>query len=111
MPTSSAYFPDALVLTPPVVADVVHKLPDMGPEFVRYRRTVAVEDVNRVDQLAIDVELELTVGVVADADGSGTPVALEVVEGLLEYLLATVQTVDELKRAVRVEITTARLDP
>ena len=50
------------------------------------RPAVLVGEVDRVDQLAVDVELELVGGAVADPHGAGAAVALEVVELLFGEL-------------------------
>ena len=62
-------------------------------------RGVLVEEVDGVDQLAVDVELELVGGAVSDPHGRRAPVALEVVEHLLGELGAAVDGVHDLERA------------
>ena len=59
---------------------------------------MAVEHVGCVDDLAVDVELELVCGVVADADWRGAAVAREMVEGLLWEMRSTVDPVEHLER-------------
>ena len=60
---------------------------------------VLVEQVHRVDQLAVDVELELVGRAVPDPDGRRAPIALEVVEHLLGNLGAPVDGVHDLEGA------------
>jgi hypothetical protein len=42
-----------------------------------------VEQVSRVENLAVDVELKLASGAIADPDRRRTPIALEMAENLL----------------------------
>ena len=75
-------------------------LDEIHPGVVGDRLGVLVVEVDRVDQLAVDVELELLGRAVSDPDGRRAGVALEVVEhGLLEVGPA-VDAVHDLKRAV-----------
>ena len=57
-----------------------------------------VEEVDGVDQLAVDVELELVGSAVPDPHGRRAPVALEVLEHLLGQLGAAVDRVHDLER-------------
>jgi hypothetical protein len=80
VPPVGADLPDPLVRLVPggarLVGHRLQELPVLGGEVV------AVEDqlVRRLQQLAVDVELALRRGAVADADGPGAAVALQVVE-------------------------------
>src|SRR5262249_26497135 len=65
-PPGDAPLPDPLVLRPPVVAPPVHQPPQPHPAVVADRLDVLVVEVDGVHQLAIDVDLELTVRPVAD---------------------------------------------
>ena len=58
-------------------------LPGTPILITRFMSTDGVGEVDRVQGLAVDVELELAGRAVADADRTGTLVALEVLERLL----------------------------
>src|SRR5881409_3479559 len=107
----AAHLPDALVLVAPVGADPVDEAAHVGPQVVGDRGTVLVVEVDRVHQLAVDVELEVGGGRVADAHGRGAQVALEVRQRLLGEPVATVDPVHDLEGAVGFELLAARLDP
>ena len=69
------------------------------PGVVGDRPAVLVVEVDRVDQLAVDVELELLRGAVSDPHGRGAAVAREMVERLLLEVGAAVDPVHHLQRA------------
>ena len=96
----AAHLPDALVGLAPVLAHPVDQPDDVHPRVVRDRRAVLVVQVHRVHQLAVDVELEVRVGGVADAHRARAHVALEVRQRLLGQLVAAVDAVHDLQRAV-----------
>jgi len=68
MAAPTAGSPDAVVLSLPVVADPVDQAPQRNPQVVGDQRAVLVVQVDRVQELAVDVELELADGIVADPD-------------------------------------------
>ena len=94
----AADLPDALVGLIPVLADPVDDPRQVHPGLVRDGRGVLVVEVDRVDQLAVDVELELVGGPVPDPHRTRASVALEVVEDLLRQLGAAVDPVHDLQR-------------
>jgi hypothetical protein len=65
-------------------------------------QTVDVGQVDRVHRLAVDVQLQLVGGAVADAHRAGAAPALEVVERLLDQVGAAVHPVHDLQRAAAV---------
>jgi hypothetical protein len=90
--------PDALVGVVPVLAEPVHHGDDVLPALVAdapVAECAAVEGVDRVHGLAVDVELELVGGAVAYPHGAGAPVAVEVVERLLGEVGAAVDAVHD----------------
>ena len=98
---AAANLPDAFVRHAPVVAHPVDEPARAGSTGRRRPvSTVLVEHVDDVQQLAVDVELELVVGAVADAHRRGAPVALEVIENLLGQVVAAVDPVHDLQAAV-----------
>jgi hypothetical protein len=99
----AARLPDPLVRPVPVVAHPLDDPDDVLPGLVGDGRPVLVVEVDGVDQLAVDVELELMSGPVADPDGRGPPVSLEMVERLLRQLRAAVDAVHDLKRPAIVD--------
>ena len=70
-----------------------------------------VVEVDGVHELAVDVELQLVVGAVAEPDGPRPAVAVEVVEGLFGQVLAAVQPVHELQGPVVTGALAAGFDP
>ena len=96
---AAAGLPDALVGLVPVLADPVDDPGEVLPGVVVDRGAVLVVEVDGVDQLAVDVELELVGGAVADPHRRRAAVALEVVEHLLGELGAAVDPVHDLQRA------------
>ena len=61
---------------------------------------MAVVEIDGVDQLAVDVELQLVGGAVADPHRGRAAVALQVFEELLLEVGAAVDPVHDLKRAL-----------
>src|SRR3989454_3520136 len=88
---SAAHLPDALVRLAPVGADPVDQPDDVRPGVVPDGRAVLVVQVDGVHQLAVDVELEVVEGGVADTDRTRAHVALEVGQGLLGQRVAAVE--------------------
>ena len=73
-------------------------LGELGPAGVADPDPVPVGEPDRVQHLAVDVELELVGGAVADPHRPGAGVALEVVEGLLVQVGGAVDPVHDLQR-------------
>ena len=92
---AAAHLPDPLVVPLPVLADVVQQVAQVEPGVVGDRRGVLVVDVDRVHQLAVDVELELVDGAVADPHRAGAAVPLEIVERDLGQVAPAVDAVDD----------------
>ena len=95
----SARLPDALVGLVPVRAHPLDDAGQVAPRVVVDRPSVLVEEVDGVHQLAVDIELKLLGGRVADANGGRSRVALEVREHLLGQVGAPVDAVHDLERA------------
>ena len=70
VPVRPAHLPDAGVFAAPAVLEPLEQLARQRPDVVVGRRTVASGLVERVDHLAVDVELQLLRGGVADAHGA-----------------------------------------
>ncbi len=62
-----------------------------------------VVEVDRVHQLAIDVQLQLVVGAVADPDRTRAAIAVQVIQGLLGQVASPVYPVHQLQGAVGFE--------
>jgi len=73
---ASAHLPDALVRPVPVRGEPVHQPHEVRPGVVPHGRAILVVQVHGVHQLAVDVEVEVVEGSVADADRPGSHVAL-----------------------------------
>src|ERR1700722_5415301 len=72
---AAAHFPDALVRLPPDILEVQKEGTFQRPGRVARREAGAARDVKGVEHFAIDVELELSDGAVADSDRSRAFVA------------------------------------
>ena len=70
LPAPTSDFPDALVRFSPVRAHPVDQPDQVHPRVVPDRRSILVIQVDRVHQLAVDVELEMGVSGIADAHGT-----------------------------------------
>ena len=79
--TAAPHLPNALVFLPPVVAHPVDQPDNVHPFVVPDRRAVLVIQVHRVHELAEDVELEMVLRGVADADRTRPHVAFQVGHG------------------------------
>ncbi len=112
-PPPAAHLPDALVLPVPVVGHPVYQIADVLPGVVTDRGDILVAQVGRVHQLAVDVELKLAVGGVADADRLRPRVTVEVRQLLFGQVGPAVHGIHELERsvAVRVALLPARGQP
>ena len=106
----AADLPHPLVRLLPVLGQPVEPLGQPHPQVVRDRH-LAVVEVDRVHQLAVDVDLPLVHGVVADPDGPGAPVALQMIEPGLRDLLAAVHRVHDHDVVLRGGGLAARLHP
>ena len=100
MPPPAADLPDPLVLARPVVADPVHQPAEVFPSVVAEGRAVLVEQVDGVHQLAVDVELQLAVGGVADPHRARAAIALQVRQLLLDQIGPAVDAVHQLQGTV-----------
>src|SRR5262249_9156281 len=94
---AAAGLPDALIRPGPVSAQPVSDLGDRHPALVRRMQALAVGEEPGIGGLAVDVELQLVGGAVADPDRAGAAPALEVVEGLLDQVGAAVDPVHDLQ--------------
>src|SRR4029453_6293070 len=103
--------PDALVLLPPVVARPIDQADDVDPVVVPDWGAVLVVQVPRIHQLAVDVELEVGVGRVANVHGSRAHIALEMGQCLLAYRGTAVDGVHDLEGAVRLHLLAPRHHP
>jgi hypothetical protein len=78
MPWGRAHLPDAGVGIPPVRHHVSDQVADMLPSLVADRVAVLVEEIDGVHQLAEDVELDLLVSAIADANGAALRIPRQV---------------------------------
>ena len=68
MALSSTDLPDAFISPLPVLRHPVGHPDQVVPEIVGDRANVFVEQVNRVDQLSVDIELDLVGSIVPNPD-------------------------------------------
>lgn len=95
---AAAGLPDALVRPVPVVGEPVQRPGQRLPSPVRGLLRDLQALGHRGEGLAVDVQLELVDGAVADADGGGAAIALEVFECLLRQVGIAVDPVHRLER-------------
>jgi hypothetical protein len=96
----TADFPDAFVGELPVFTDPIEDLGDANPGVVGDGAPVFVVEIDSIEQFAIDIELELAPGGVADADRFGPAVTFEVIERDFIEIMMTVETVHDLEGPV-----------
>ncbi len=80
-----------------MLAEPFHHVDEVAPRVVVHLQAVCVGELDRVHCLAVDVELKLVHGAVADPDRAGALVAFEVVEGLLPQIGRAVYAVHDLQ--------------
>ena len=84
-----------------MLAQPVGQLGELGPAGLPDPDPLAVGQPDRVQQLAVDVELELVGGAVADPHRLGAGIALPVLQGLLLEVRGAVDPVHDLQRPRR----------
>ena len=89
-------FPDAFVLEVPMGTEPIEHACQVGPQIISDRLTVFVVQIDRIHQLAVDVELQLAICLVANAYGRRLAVALEVREGLLAVDMPPINAIHDL---------------
>ena len=95
----SAGLPDALLRLVPVLGQPVQQLADRRPAAVPDRQPALVGEEDAVQRLAVDVELELVGGAVADADRARAAVTGPVLQRLLLEVRGAVDPVHDVQRA------------
>ncbi len=91
----TAHFPDAHIFLVPDFADLIGDFHGVFPTLVGDGFAVLVDQVHRVHQLAINIQLDLVDGLIADAHRPGATVAAEVVQLGFWQLLTTVDAVED----------------
>ena len=81
-----------------MLAEPVDQADRVQPGLVPHPQAVRVGEIDRVQRLAVDVELQLAGRAVADPHRARSPVALEMVEDLLVEVGRPVDAVHDLKR-------------
>ena len=95
---AAAGLPDALVGLVPVLAQPVDDARQRGPALVADLHAGGVGEVDRGGGLAVDVELQLVGGAVADPDRPRAAPALEMIQALLDQVRGAVHPVHDLQR-------------
>ena len=104
MPWLPARLPDALVGLPPDAVRGFDLILEHRPQPLGDVVALLGVQVDRVEHRAVDVVLALVVGAVADPHRARVLVALQMIERRLGEVLATVDPVHDLQRAVIVAI-------
>lgn len=95
----SANLPDGQVGVAPDLADVVDDFADLQPVVVGEGSAHLLREIDSIEKLAVDIELDVIGGAIADSDGLLALVAVEVVESDLGDLLRAVDGVPARVRA------------
>ena len=106
-----ADLPDAIVGAHPIVGHPIQHVPHLGPHIVGNRGPVLVIEINRIHQFAIDVELQLIRGGIANAHRARAAVPVQMVEGFLRQGVAAINAVHELQRSTTRALDRAPLQP
>ncbi len=91
----TTHFPDTDVFIAPVLAHVIHQPGRMFPAVIGNRFAILVGEVHRIHELAIDIQLDLAVCLVADPYWSGTAVTGQVRQVVLRQLIAAIQRIQD----------------
>ena len=75
---TTACLPNPIVLTVPMVTDPIQQTCQSHPQVMGDGFTVFVIEIDRIHELAINIELELVGGTVANTHGRRLSVALQV---------------------------------
>src|SRR5438046_7700794 len=108
---AAADLPNAFVRPTPIVAHEVNETGEVQPEIVRDRLAELIIDVHRVHELAIDIQLQLVMSAVADADGTGLAVSFKMPQRRFLEVLPAVHRVHHLQWHMILEFSTTRFDP
>src|SRR6266498_3783448 len=103
--STAARLPDPFVREMPMVTDPLQQARQIHPEVMGDGGTVFIIEIHRIHQLAVDIKLELLVGIVPNADGRGLLVALEMREDLFREDVPPVDAIHHLERPVWSEFT------
>ena len=107
----AADLPHPVVGLLPVPLEPVELAAQRHPELVGDGLGIPVVEVHRVHQLAVDVQLQLVSGPVADAHRPGVPVAPQVVQALLGGDRAAVEGVEDAQAGPGGRLGAAGLEP
>ena len=95
---AAAGLPDPFVGLIPVIAHPVRDLTELDPPGVSDSQAAAVGEPDRVQQLAVDVQLKLVSGAVADPYRTGVRVTRPGFEDLLRQVGGAIDPVHDLQR-------------
>ncbi|MNL07663.1 hypothetical protein D3C87_1283490 [compost metagenome] len=93
----AAHLPDPDILLLPGFANLIDHLHRVFPAFMGDGFAVFVDQVNRVHQLAKDIELDLFVSLIADAHRLCATMTGQVCQLYLRQLLATVDGIQDIE--------------
>src|ERR1700730_11384950 len=98
LPGPAAHFPDTLIRTLPIVPQPLQQTMNLLPSPVRDRFTVFVREVDGIHHLAINIELQLLVSTIADANWPRILVTAKMVQRNFLEIPSAVHTVHDLHR-------------
>ena len=95
-----AHFPDPVIFRVPMITDPIQQTCQIHPQVMGDGFAIFVIEIDCIHQLAINVELQLVSGTVANAHRRRLLVALQVGEELLGPDTASVDAVEHLQGAI-----------
>src|SRR5579859_887406 len=108
---AASYFPDAVIGLVPVLAQPVHLLLQRLPEIIRDGVPILIEQIYGIHQLAVDIQLQLRIGVIADANGSAALIARETSQVVFSQLPAAVQGIHDAQSLLAIYLVADLFDP
>src|SRR4030095_3564078 len=94
----AAHFPDTLIRTLPIVPQPLQQTLNLLPSPVRDRLAVFVREVDGIHHLAVNIELQLLVSSVADANWPRIFVTAKMIQRDFLEILSAVHAVHNLQR-------------
>src|SRR5258707_13253671 len=111
LPGHAAHFPDTLIRTAPIVPQPLQQTLNLQPSLVRHRLTVFIGEVDGLHHLSVNIELQLLVSSVADANWPRILVTAKMIQRDFLEIPSAVHAVHDLQRTSLGIIAEATLDP
>src|SRR5437899_2039028 len=98
LPGPAAHFPDTLIRTPPIVPQPLQQTLNLQPSPVRDRLTVFIREVDGIHHFAVNIELQLLVSSVADANWPRILVTAKMIQRDFLQIPSAVHAIHDLQR-------------